>query len=106
MTSAKPHPCPGGCGTPVQRDKLACPICWVRLPKALRAEVLAAYRKRLAEPAAHMVVVARAYGWYRRNPQRHVIPRPAADGTRWPGGRNRHDGLLSRPITPNTRDGQ
>lgn len=62
------HPCPGGCGAAVARAQLSCKPCWFRLPKPLRDDVNAAYRKRRAEPLVHMRAIAAASQWYRANP--------------------------------------
>lgn len=62
------HACPGRCGAQVSRSQLSCKPCWFRLPKPLRDDVNAAYRKRRADPMGHMRTIAAASQWYRANP--------------------------------------
>jgi hypothetical protein len=61
------HVCPGGCGAEVAYTRLACPADWFRLPKPLRDEINAAYRRRASDPARHRQALADAMNWYRAN---------------------------------------
>lgn len=69
MPRTDTHPCPGGCGTEVTRERLSCLIDWARLPKPLRDEITAAYRQRFRGGALrHAVALSEAFKWYRANP--------------------------------------
>lgn len=59
------HNCPGGCGAQVTYERLSCPACWARLPKPLKDDIGAAYRRRRVEPLRHIRAVSAAVGWYR-----------------------------------------
>lgn len=58
------HQCPGGCGTEVAYARLSCPACWARLPRVLKDEVNAAYRRRASDPLGHLRAVQVAVRWY------------------------------------------
>jgi hypothetical protein len=60
------HDCPGGCGTPVARARLACRRCWYRLPEPMRDAVNTAYHS--GDRLGHRRAVAAASTWYRDNP--------------------------------------
>lgn len=65
------HPCPGGCGQQISRSRLSCPQDWYRLPKPLRDEVTAAYKRRWNRVDGHMRharALSQAFRWYRANP--------------------------------------
>ena len=62
------HDCPGGCTGQVPRHQLSCRPCWYRLPKVLRDDVNAGYRKRATDPYAHRRALIAAYHWYDSHP--------------------------------------
>lgn len=68
MTAADTHPCPGGCGAQISRQRLSCPVDWYRLPKPLRDEINAAYRHRMTDSLRHARALSEAFKWYRANP--------------------------------------
>lgn len=60
------HYCPG-CGKPgIARSRLACPLCWYRLPQSLREEAWRGWKVRGVYPATHLAAVSAALDWYRR----------------------------------------
>lgn len=63
------HDCPGGCGAQVPRHQLACKPCWFRLPKPIRDDINAGYRKRTADPGPHRRAMRVAFLWYSDNPK-------------------------------------
>jgi hypothetical protein len=64
----RPHPCPGGCGQWIARSRLSCPQDWYRLPKPLRDEITAAYKRRKQDRLRHTEAVIEALKWYQANP--------------------------------------
>lgn len=63
--------CPGGCGERVGYAKYACRPCWLRLPRAHREAILAAYRTRQQAGglAAHGEAMRAARDWFTANPR-------------------------------------
>lgn len=68
------HECPGGCGFEVPQHQLACKRCWFKLPKHLRDDVNAAYRRRASDPVAHRRALVAALSWYRDNRPGEAVP--------------------------------
>lgn len=58
------HDCPAGCGTQVDFRRFACPADWNRLPKQLRDEIYAAYKRKRSDPMRHIEAMAAAIEWY------------------------------------------
>lgn len=63
------HACPG-CGADVPYAQLACKPDWFRLPKPLRDDITAAYRRRRSDLRPHLLAVRAAVQWYGANPSR------------------------------------
>lgn len=63
------HDCPGGCGAQVARAQLSCKADWFRLPKLLRDEVNAAYRRRDTDRGRHLLALVAAQRWYDEHPR-------------------------------------
>lgn len=63
------HPCPGGCGTQVHYNKLACPDDWYRLPVDLRSDINRAWRAGALGRAQHVRLLGDAAAWYREHPR-------------------------------------
>ena len=74
MTAPDTHRCPGGCGIGrINPNRLACRDCWYRLPRGIRAVVMASWQPRRfqgegRESPEHRRAVAIALEWYRDNP--------------------------------------
>jgi hypothetical protein len=59
------HDCPGGCGRPVERHRVACRECWYRLPADLRRAITNNWKRNLD---AHRLALVDAVQWYRDHP--------------------------------------
>lgn len=65
---ADTHRCPGCDLTGINPNRLACRDCWYRLPRTLRAAVVASWRGTAgAGSAEHRRALAAAFEWYRDN---------------------------------------
>lgn len=62
------HPCPCGCGTQIDRQKLACAPSWFRIPKDLRDALWQSYRRDGRGSLPHLRAVSRCVEWLRDNP--------------------------------------
>lgn len=64
----RPHECPApGCSRKVPFDQLACRDHWYALPKDLRDEVWAAFRRNGQGSPRHQNAVGEAIRWLREN---------------------------------------
>lgn len=106
MPTPETHLCPGGCGAQVPNHKLACPLCWARLPQQLKAEVLAAWGKRKTDPVGHLRVVAKARAWYLRNPRRSLLRNEKMLNRVAGQNPNRHEALYRSFTDPERRTEQ
>lgn len=62
------HECPApGCTTRVERSRLACVRHWYALPKQLRDDVWAAYRRHGTGTPEHTAAITAAVKWLRAN---------------------------------------
>jgi len=68
--AADTHPCPGGCGAQISRERLSCPADWYRLPRELRDRINQAWRRRFTGGGLdHARALSEAARWYRANPR-------------------------------------
>ena len=68
--ATRTHPCPGGCGAEISRERLSCPADWYRLPQDIRDRINRAYRRRLTGGGLeHARVLSEAFRWYKANPR-------------------------------------
>lgn len=94
------HQCPGGCGADVEEYRLACPLCWYRLPKDLRTAIWQKWQTRKTDPFAHLRACTMALKWYRLHPRFNLLssarrpPQPNGQPAR------RHDNLYPPAPTP------